>query len=77
MQFRDLNEQYRVLKEKIDNGIQKVVSDCNFISGQQVNALEEELAKYVTLCDMCKWDRCPYACNDGMGSWSWRCGFCS
>jgi dTDP-4-amino-4,6-dideoxygalactose transaminase len=47
MQFRDLNEQYRVLKEKIDNGIQKVVSDCNFISGQQVNALEEELAKYV------------------------------
>lgn len=47
MQFRDLKEQYRVLKDDIDAAMIKVATDCNFISGQQVVELENELAEYV------------------------------
>lgn len=47
MQFRDLKQQYQVLKDEIDQAIQKVVSESNFISGQQVKDLEKELAEYV------------------------------
>lgn len=47
MQFRDLKKQYQVLKPTIDEAVMKVMTDCNFISGQQVAALEERLAKYV------------------------------
>lgn len=47
MQFRDLQKQYHVLKEDIDNSIQRVLLDGNFISGQQVTELEKELAEYV------------------------------
>lgn len=47
MQFRDLKKQYQVLKNEIDQAISEVISDCNFISGQQVKDLEQELAEYV------------------------------
>ena len=47
MQFRDLKEQYRVLKDDIDAAMIKVATDSNFISGQQVTELENELAEYV------------------------------
>ena len=47
MQFRDLQKQYQVLKNEIDQAISEVVSDCNFISGQQVTDLERKLAEYV------------------------------
>ena len=47
MEFRDLKKQYSVLKKDIDEAILKVAADCNFISGSQVKALEEELADYV------------------------------
>ncbi len=47
MQFRDLKKQYRVLKQEIDAAMLNVVEAANFISGQQVDVLEEELAKYV------------------------------
>ncbi|GFI28354.1 UDP-2-acetamido-2-deoxy-3-oxo-D-glucuronate aminotransferase [Lachnospiraceae bacterium] len=47
MQFRDLNKQYENLKDEIDQAIQEVISDCNFISGRQVKELEERLASYV------------------------------
>lgn len=47
MQFRDLKQQYQVLKNDIDQAMLKVASDCNFISGQQVKDLEVELAEYV------------------------------
>lgn len=47
MQFRDLKEQYRVLKDEIDAAMIKVATDSNFISGQQVTELERELAEYV------------------------------
>lgn len=47
MQFRDLQSQYRALKTQIDQAIQTVLDDCNFISGRQVGELEESLAEYI------------------------------
>ena len=47
MQFRDLKQQYQVLKKDIDKAMIKVATDCNFISGSQVSQLEKELAEYV------------------------------
>ena len=47
MQFRDLKKQYEILKEDIDSAVAKVCLEANFISGQQVRQLEEELAEYV------------------------------
>lgn len=47
MEFRDLKKQYQVLKGDMDAAMQKVATDCNFISGAQVAELEQELAEYV------------------------------
>ena len=47
MQFRDLKQQYQVLKKEIDEAMIKVATDCNFIIGAQVAQLEKELAEYV------------------------------
>lgn len=47
MQFRDLKAQYRALKQQLDEAMQAVLDDCNFISGRQVKELEERLAEYV------------------------------
>jgi dTDP-4-amino-4,6-dideoxygalactose transaminase len=47
MEFRDLKQQYQVLKKEIDEAVGRVMSDSNFISGSQVRELEEKLAEYV------------------------------
>lgn len=47
MQFRDLKQQYQVLKKDIDAAMIEVATNCNFINGQQVKDLEKELAEYV------------------------------
>lgn len=47
MEFRDLKQQYQVLKKDIDQAIFEVTTACNFISGEQVNKLEKQLADYV------------------------------
>lgn len=47
MQFRDLNRQYHALKSDIDEQVNKVMEQSSFISGQQVEDLEEKLAEYV------------------------------
>jgi len=47
MEFRDLKQQYQVLKEKMDKAVLEVMKDCNFISGRQVKELESQLAEYV------------------------------
>lgn len=47
MQFRDLKQQYQVLKKDIDAAMVEVAINCNFINGQQVKELEKELAEYV------------------------------
>lgn len=47
MEFRDLKKQYEVLKPEIDKSIAEVISSAHFISGPQVQELEDELAEYV------------------------------
>lgn len=45
--FRDLKRQYERLKLQIDRQIAEVISTAHFISGEQVKALERQLAAYV------------------------------
>ena len=47
LRFRELQKQYKVLIKDINNSIEQVLLDGNFISGQQVIELEEQLADYV------------------------------
>lgn len=47
MKFRDLNAQYRFLKDEIDGAVSKVLESGNFISGKQVEEFENALAEYV------------------------------
>ena len=47
MEFIDLEEQYKRLKDKIDSNINNVLNSANFISGPEVKELEEKLAEYV------------------------------
>ena len=49
MQFRDLRQQYQVLKKDIDSVMMEVATDCNFINGRQVKDLEEDLAEYISV----------------------------
>lgn len=47
MEFRDLRKQYQFHKKEIDNAIQNVVMEANFIHGKQILQLEMKLADYV------------------------------
>ena len=47
MQFRDLKQQYAVLKDDIDKAVAGVLSSAQFISGGAVRELEAQLAEYV------------------------------
>lgn len=47
MQFRDLKHQYQALKKDIDQALLQVAAEGNYISGRQVNDLENSLAEYV------------------------------
>ena len=47
MEFKDLKEQYRRNQKEIDEAVKDVLACTNFISGRQVDALEERLALYV------------------------------
>lgn len=47
MEFRDLKKQYEVLKLQIDAAISQTLTSVHFISGPQVQRLEEQLAEYV------------------------------
>jgi len=47
MEFKDLKAQYSKYKDEIDSAIQKVLTDANFIGGDEVKVLEERLANYV------------------------------
>lgn len=44
--FNDLGAQYKHLKDEIDAGIAKVIEESHFISGPQVEELEQELCRY-------------------------------
>jgi len=47
MEFFDLHEQRRRIREEIDAGIQKVLDHGRFILGPEVGELEERLAEFV------------------------------
>lgn len=47
MEFRDLKQQYQVLKEEIDAGVIAAMASAQYISGPQVKELEQKLAEYV------------------------------
>lgn len=47
MEFRDLKAQYKRLEKEMAAAVSPVLQNCNFISGNQVGELEEELAAYV------------------------------
>lgn len=47
MEFRDLKAQYEALKPEIDRSVNGVLSSGHFIGGDEVKALEKELAEYV------------------------------
>lgn len=47
MEFRDLKQQYQLHKKQIDDAIQRVLTNTNFIQGSEVSHLEEVLAEYV------------------------------
>ena len=44
--FNDLAAQYQKLKPEIDAGIARVLEEAHFISGPQVEELEQELCNY-------------------------------
>nr|WP_315981193.1 DegT/DnrJ/EryC1/StrS family aminotransferase [Aliamphritea spongicola] len=46
MQFIDLAAQQRLIKDRIDSGIQKVLAHGKYILGPEVHELEERLAEY-------------------------------
>lgn len=47
MLFRDLKQQYQMLKPQIEKAVSGVLSDCDFIAGAPVRELETRLAEYV------------------------------
>ena len=47
MEFRSLKAQYDILKNEINKNIEQVISEASFISGHQVNELEDILSEYV------------------------------
>jgi len=47
IQFIDLGAQYKILKEDIDNNIQKVLNHNKYIMGPEIFELENKLAEYV------------------------------
>ena len=47
MEFRDLKTQYQTYKNEIDHAIQNVLTNANFIGGNEVKELEQQLSEYV------------------------------
>ena len=47
MEFRDLKQQYRVLREDMDRAVLEAMAAGAYIMGPQVKALEKQLAEYV------------------------------
>lgn len=47
IEFRDLKSQYKKYKSLIDDSVTSVMTESNFILGEPVKLLEQELAEYV------------------------------
>ena len=47
MEFRDLKQQYQVLKDEMDRAVLDAIQESHFIMGPQVGELEAQLSEYV------------------------------
>ena len=47
MNFRDLKQQYNVLKDEMDQAIMEVVSSSAFVMGPKIKEMEAAFAEYV------------------------------
>ena len=47
MEFRDLKQQYKVLRSEMGQAVLRAVQDAHYIMGPQVKELETQLAEYV------------------------------
>lgn len=47
MEFCDLKKQYDAYREEIDDAMQSVIQKTDFINGEEIKLLEQELASYV------------------------------
>jgi len=47
LQMVDLKSQYQRIKLQIDNAIQGVIDNCQFVKGAEVKTFEQELAQYL------------------------------
>ena len=68
MQFIDLNRQYKILEQQIDQRIKKVLQHSQFILGPEVNELEQLLAKFTKVkhcLTVGEWHRRAVNCHDG------------
>lgn len=74
MEFRDLKKQYQILKPKIDQSILQVVTDCNFISGEQVTQFENELSDYVGVGESITCANGTDALSMALMAWDIGCG---
>ena len=67
----DLTVQYALIKEEIDEAIQRVIESGRFILGPEVEAFEREIAAYCGV-KVCRWcglrDRCFNSQFDGLWS---------
>ena len=44
--FVDLNAQYRVISDEINEAISRVLGRCEFVLGEEVESFEAEFARY-------------------------------
>ena len=58
LQMVDLKSQYQRIKLQIDNAIQGVIDNCQFVKGAEVKTFEQELAQYLGV-------RHAIACGNG------------
>ena len=69
MEFIDLKEQYRRLKDKIDANIQEVLNDSDYIMGKEVKRVRStacRICRKKILCYLWKWNRCFNNCNESI-----------
>lgn len=49
MEFRNLNSQYKVLRQEVNHALARTLRSGHFIGGPEVSTLEDELADYVSV----------------------------
>jgi len=47
IKFCDLKRQYSFLRERIENRVGKVISNGNFVAGQEIKEIERKLKEFV------------------------------